>query len=43
MSDTNRFEDEQTRHPMAWAGVITLDQKLPLAIANIKKCSGTRL
>jgi hypothetical protein len=28
-----------TREPrIVWAGVITLEQKHPLAIANIKKC-----
>jgi hypothetical protein len=39
MSDTNRSADEQARHPMVWVGVITLEQKPPLAIANIKESS----
>ena len=37
MSDTNRSADEQTCHPVVWVGVITLEQKRPLAIANIRE------
>jgi hypothetical protein len=31
--------NEQARHPMVWVAVFTLEQKRPLAIANIKECS----
>jgi len=28
--------NEQARHPMVWVALFTLEQKRPLAIANIK-------
>lgn len=39
MNDTNRSANEQARRPVAWVGVITLEQTRRHAIASIKEGS----